>query len=113
MKRANDVASPATFHEGSTDSQRVHTLARMAMQLLCHLTFQPPAAQASESTSAIVHECWEALVHALPADQHAEVITVAHSLIAGLEARMLAGSLPPHEEQMFCVLSAFAAGELG
>lgn len=87
-------------------------LATMALDLLCHLTFQPSRGVDPDDTTDITNTWWQTVLHELEPEEAAALKRAAHERVEELRRREAKGSLEDHERQMLESLSNYLAGEL-
>jgi hypothetical protein len=89
----------------------MQSLADIATDLLCAVTFQPSGGHDPEETAALEQDAWQTLIHGLSPEELAAVQTSVRRAITDLESRP-SDTLPEHLQGKLAILKQFLDGEL-
>jgi len=87
----------------------VNTIATMALDLLCTLTFQPEGGHDTDLLVEMEQGWWQTLIHELDTSEKEQVLNAAQAVIVELQSQTV---LAPHERHKLSTLEALVRGEL-
>jgi hypothetical protein len=89
----------------------MNTLADMAIDLLCQLSFVPDGGHDPEDVAATEQRWWQILIHDLSPEEHLQVINAIRSRVDEFQSSRLA-FIPEHLKRQLETLQAYIAGEI-
>lgn len=87
------------------------TLADMAIDLLCKLSFVPAGGHDPDDLASTEQDWWQTLIHDLSPEDHLLAIRAIQSQVDALRS-MHQASMPEHLKRQLATLEAFIAGEI-
>ena len=89
----------------------MENLSRIAIDLLCSLTFQPSGGHDPEDLASLEQDAWQTLIHGLSSEELAAVRSYVQTVVEELQERS-DDEMPEHLESQLSVLQQYLDGEL-